>query len=160
MTNANSSGKRRLHILATLGAELYRRGLGLESIDALRAALALPLRDLLTNLEGDELNSLTFGDALVKFVQADIGPLSEIGRAVLHDRRADEYRADCASWAAQSQTVKNGPWRSLPPTRGQQMMMIRIAEQLGVPLPGEVDRGQAEAWIDAHGGNPRYNEEK
>lgn len=160
MANSNSAQKSRLHILATLGAELHRLGLGLESHDALRAALSLPLDDVFASIKHDELDSLTFGDALIRLVRSDIGPLSEIGRAVLHDRRAAEYRADCASWAAQPETLKLGSWRSQPPTRGQRMLMIRMAKHLGVSLPGDVDRGQAQAWIADHGGNPRYKEEK
>jgi hypothetical protein len=159
MANSKSAGKSRVHILATLGAELHRLGLGRESQDALRAALSLPLGDVIANLESDEVNSLTFGDALVSLVQSDIGPLSELGRAILHDRRAAEYRADCASWAAQPEALKNGSWRRLHPTRDQRMLMIRMAEQLGVRLPGDVDRGQAQVWIADHGGNPRFNEE-
>jgi len=151
---------RRVAELATVGAELHRRGIGYDQRHAWRGLLETPFASFaaMIALAGAE-SDFTVGDALAWIVTRDLGPLAEFGEAALHQRRAAAYEADCASWEAQPAAVKNGRWRHKCPTRDQRMLMIRMSHRLNVPLPGDVSSGEAAEWIAQHGGNPNYNKE-
>lgn len=156
----NNKPMKRLRILATLGAEANRLGIGYEHRDAWRGVLEMSIKEfgnLVAQMEDQA--SLTVGAVLAVIVTSDLGPLAQFGEAALHQRRADAYEADCASWEAQPAKTKEGTWRGKGPTRGQRMLMIRMSRVLNVPLPGDVTRGEAADWIDRQGGNPNYSKE-
>lgn len=158
--NENKNPMRRVAILATLGAEPYRLGIRYEHRDAWRGALEMGIDGfsaIITKIEGQA--DLTVGSVLAMIVTSDLGPLAQFGEATLHQRRADAYDADCASWEAQPAKMKEGTWRGKVPSRNQRMLMIRMAITLNVPLPGDVTRGEAADWITGHGGNPNYSKE-
>lgn len=159
--NKNKQTRTRGLILATLGAELGRLNIGYEHRDTLRGVLEMPVEDFcaaISTIDIDE--SRTVGKVLAWLVTSDLGPFAEFGTAALHRRREDAYDADCASWQAQPASVKNGVWRRQTPSRGQRMLMIRMAQTLNVPLPGDVSKGEAAEWIAKHGGNPNYRKER
>lgn len=156
----NKKGMRRVAILATLGAEIYRLGIGYDDRNAWRGLLEMCLDDfraMITRIEASE--KVTVGAVLAGIVTRDLGALGDFGQAALFQRQTDAYHADCANWNAQSNGLKAGSWRSKPPTREQRMLMIRMSHSLAVSLPGEVNRGQAADWIAAQGGNPRFSKE-
>lgn len=149
--------RRRVNILATLGAELSRLNLSYDDRDALRAVLAMRLEDFLDAApQVHDYLRMPLGIVVAEMVCTNSLALNEMGLAVLHQRRSDEYHADCARWNAQSEAVKRGAWRERPPTRGQRMLILRTVETLGISLPGKLTRGEAHDWIEAHGGNLRY----
>jgi len=151
---------RRVTELATVGAEVYRLGIGYDQRHAWRGVLETTLASFVAVVAGaDAEDNLTVGQALAWIVTRDVGPLSEFGEAALHQRRAAAYGANCASWDAQPPAVKQGPWQRKSPSRGQRMLMIRMSRILDVPLPGNVSRGEAAEWIARHGGNPNYSKD-
>lgn len=151
---------RHVSILAGLGAEAFRLGLRQEDQHAWRGVLEMSLCGFAeaTSRMDDQLQ-LTVGKAIARLVKPDLGALSSFGEATLFMRQADAYKADCDSWAAQSERVKVGSWRKRPPTRGQRLLMIRMSQSLNIPLPEEITRGEAADWIAAQGGNPRFKQE-
>lgn len=154
---STKSERSRVSRLATLGGELARHGLGYVDRDALRAVLSLKVADFCGSIDRHlDRRSISVGEAIAIIIGTEHGPMSDAGIGILHRSRALAYHDDCKRWAAQPDEVKNGRWRDCPPTRGQRMLMIRMAEQLQLPLPGAVTRGEAQAWIADHGGNPRY----
>lgn len=160
MSKVGTKGSRkRVQVLATLGAEAHRQGLGYEDRDAFRAVLDLPLHRL-TEAAGLQANELSLGQAIAHVIFADHGPLTELGQSILRDRQKDAYKRDCASWDAQPEAVKKGKWREKAPTRDQQLLMMRMAMALDEALPGDVTRGEAQDWIAERGGNPRFTEER
>lgn len=160
MTNKHPP-PRRVAILAGLGAEIHRLGIGYDDQDAWRGVLEMSLPDFIALFSPYESSAdWKVGAALAHVVKSDLGALESFGEAALHERQADAYRADCESWEAQSDSVKRGPWRKKPPSRQQRMLMIRMSNSLQVPLPEDITRGEAALWIAAHGGNPRFKKEK
>lgn len=156
----NEPPMRRVAELATIGAELYRLGIGYKHRHAWRGVLETPFQSFAAQIAGPAAeDEVTVGRALAWIVTGDLGPLAAFGEAALHERRAAAYDADCASWQAQPPEVKGGRWRRKTPTRGQRMLMIRMSHVLGLELPGDVTRGEAATWIARHGGNPNYSKE-
>jgi hypothetical protein len=156
----NRKPMRRVAELATVGAEIYRLGVGYDHQHAWRGVLEtsfVSFAAMITEVAAKE--KLTVGRALAWAITRDLGPMAEFGEVALHQRRAAAYEADCASWKAQSDAVKNGRWQLKSPSRGQRMLMIRMSHILDVPLPGNVSRGQAAEWIARHGGNPSYSKD-
>lgn len=150
----------RVAVLAALGAEVHRLGIGYDDRDAWRGVLEMPLTEFTdASTSNDDIAELTLGAAISRMVAMDLGPLEGHGQAALFRRQQEAYNSDCARWAASPDDVKNGAWRSKPPTRPQRMMMMAISRSLGVPLPGDITRVEAQTWIDTHGGNPRYGQE-
>lgn len=151
---------RRVAELASSGAEIYRLGIHYEHHHAWRGVLETPFESFAAMIaKAATKEGLTVGQALAWVVTRDLGALAAFGEAALHERRAAAYEADCASWEAQPREVKDGQWRRKGPTRGQRMLMIRMSLSLSLPLPGDLTRGEAAAWIARHGGNPNYSKE-
>lgn len=82
--------------------------------------------------------------------------LTRRGQRVLHRRRRDRYEADCASWTATPDAVKQGSWRSKRMTKGQRYEIIRTCQRLGIDPPGPIKRGDAAVWLESHGANLNY----
>lgn len=153
--------RRRVNVLATLGAEWSRLGLGYDDCDALRALLDMSILSFLdASAAIVDRERMPLGVVIAELIAIDHLALSELGVAALHDRLARKYHEDCEQWASQPEHVKQGDWRLKPPSRGQRMLMIRNAQALNIDLPGEVTSGEAHDWIAATGGNLRYSKEK
>jgi hypothetical protein len=147
-----SQTMKRVAVLATLGAEVVRLNIGYEHRDAWRGVLEMSLEEFRASTAQTERGDIsTIGKALAWLVTSDLGPLAEFGTAVLHQRRAEAYAADCASWEATPPSVKAGAWRRKTPTRQQRMLMIRISDALNLSLPDDLSRGEAAEWIDRNG---------
>lgn len=82
--------------------------------------------------------------------------LTELGREMLLKRDRFIYDKELAEWQEwHRQNPDKDDWRSRKPSKGQFMLIERIAEDRKVSVPQLTDRGEAHDWIEQHGGNPR-----
>lgn len=146
----------RLGQLAILGAEVLDAGVPSSDVDAWRGLLSCSpaLLDRLARKAG------LGGEPLLAILPGLIAiyrdALTRRGERVLHRRRRDRYQADCASWAAAPDAVKQGSWRSKRMTRGQRYEVIRTCQRLRIDPPGPITRGDAADWLESHGANLNY----
>ncbi len=148
----------RIGQLCVVGAEALDAGVAAADCDAWRGLLSCSPRllDRLACRAG-------LGDRPLLAILADLiaiyrEPLTRRGQRALYRRRRDRYLADCASWEATPEDVKQGAWRAKRMTKGQRYELIRTCQRLGVDLPGPLNRGQAADWLSAHGANLNYRE--
>ncbi len=89
-------------------------------------------------------------------VTKHVGQLTEFGRAVLLERDRSAYEKELSGWQEwhRHNPGKDG-WRSRKPSKGQIMLIERIADDRGVGVPSLLNRGDAHDWIEQQGGNPR-----
>lgn len=152
----------RIAQLAVVGAELLDGGVPSCDVDPCRGLLSCSpaLLDRLARKAGlgdSRTPLLTMLPALIQTYRVS---LTRRGEAVLFRRRRDRYLADCASWAATPDSVKEGAWRFQRMTKGQRYEVIRTCQRLEIDPPGAMTRGQAATWLDAHGANLNYREKE
>lgn len=146
----------RLNQLAVLGAEVLDAGVPSSDVDAWRGLLSCSpaLLDRLARKAG--LGGRPLLTILADLIAIYRDALTRRGQRVLHRRRRDRYLADCASWAATPDAVKQGSWRSKRMTKGQRYEIIRTCQRLGIDPPGPIKRGDAAVWLESHGANLNY----
>lgn len=82
--------------------------------------------------------------------------LTEFGREALLKRDRLIYRKELLEWQEwHCQNPEQNDWRGRNATKGQIMLIERIAEGRDIAVPQSLKRGEAHDWIEQHGGNPR-----
>lgn len=151
----------RLHQLAVVGAEVLDAGVPASDVDAWRGLLSCSpaLLDRLARGAGLNGRGRPLLAMLPELIAVYREALTRRGKRALYRRRRNRYLADCASWAATPDSVKQGPWRSKRMTKGQCYEIIRTCQRLGIDAPGPMTRGQASDWLHCKGANLNYREE-
>ena len=95
----------------------------------------------------------------LEIIDNDRPRLEARGRYVSWRRRWSEYHVRRAQWEAEPPELrKHGHWRTRSMTM-EQRELVRVTAQLtDQPMPGDLDRGGAHDWLDAHGANVVYKE--
>ena len=152
----------RLHQLAVVGAEVLDAGVPASDVDAWRGLLSCSpaLLDRLARGAGLHGGGKPLLIMLPDLIAIYREALTRRGLRALHRRRRDRYLADCASWAATPDSVKQGAWRSKRMTKGQRYEIIRTCQRLCIDPPGPLTRGNAADWLEAHGANLNYRGEE
>lgn len=150
----------RLGQLAILGAEVLDAGVPAADVDAWRGLLSCSpaLLDHLARQAG--LGGRPLLTILADLIATYRDALTRRGQRVLHRRRRDRYLADCASWAATPDSLKQGSWRLKRMSKGQGYEIIRTCQRLGIDPPGPMTRGHAAEWLESHGANLNYREKE
>jgi len=148
----------RIKQLAVIGAEPFDAGVPASDVDAWRGLLSCSpalLNDLCgkAGLDGSGTPLLAM---LAPLIETYRTLLTRRGQDALFRRRHDRYLADCASWAAAPESVKQGVWQFKRMTKGQRYEVIRTCQRLEIEVPGQMTRGQAADWLDSHGANLNY----
>lgn len=101
---------------------------------------------------------VTMVDAEFAAVEKHLDFLTEQANKRYLQRDAAAYREAQAKWEEHDRTRPNaGGWRGKAATREQWILIDRIVAAFAVNRPGRMTRGEAHDWIQANGGNPRYD---
>lgn len=155
----NSSGEPHSnHHKFTVGGALYAFGFRRQDADALTGILSMSVSEVIA-LFTARADSATFAHAL-QAVFALRGPsLKDRGRAVALGRRWVAYREELASWREVESDIRaRGSWREKSMSEGQRHLVRVTAVLLDLPIPVEMNRGEAADWLDRHGANLSYEE--
>lgn len=83
-----------------------------------------------------------------------------LGEEIVLERERKAAAADRASWEEwRAKNPGQNQWRGKPMTRRQYFLISRTADHLGIRMPGQMTRGEACDWLEAHGGNLRLSDE-
>lgn len=148
----------RISTLCTIGAEPVDAGVTAADVDAWRGLLACELGHLAELAENAGLGGKSLLAALPDLLRIHRDVLTTLGQQELQHRRRERYLADCASWEATPEVVKQGRWRGLRMTRGQRFEVIRTCQRLGIEPPGPLTRGEAADWLNRNGANLNYRQ--
>ena len=122
--------------------------------DYLRAMPFEQYVDLVRRQASDGALSLVAAELATVIKHMD--QLTARGGEVLLRRDRFAYEKDLSEWQNwHRQNPDKNDWRSLKATKGQNMLLDRIAELCNIAVPQLLNRGQAHDWIAQHGGNPR-----
>ncbi len=148
----------RFSTLCVVAAEPVDAGVTVADVDAWRGLLSCSPAFLARLARRAGLGGLPLLSILPDLLRVYRAALTRRGQAVLHRRRRDRYLADCASWEATPDSVKQGHWRALRMTKGQRFEVIRTCQRLGIEPPGPLTRGDAADWLHRHGANLNYRQ--
>ena len=149
---------RNWHVFA-LGADLADCGLLGSDALALMGLRSLPVTRLARILlsAAAKTPATYLGRLLPGIIDQHRDELQARGLLVSHNRRRVQYEADCESWNAQSEALKQGRWRDQPMTKNQRELVRVTAVLLDIPIPQELRRGTAADWLSANNANLTYN---
>lgn len=150
-----------IHNKIALGGVLVNIALSAVDADALAGLLALYADEVVGDLDrlidADPLAS--FGTVLVNHIDRHDRDLSARGLFETWQRRLAAYQEDRAEWLARDEEYRlDGAWRHEAMTRGQRWLIRVTCRLRRIDLPGQLARGDAADWIEAHGGNLNYHE--
>lgn len=150
-----------LHHKITLGAVLVNIGLAAIDADALAGLLALNADQIVADID-DQIDadpSATFGQMLIAVIDRNERVLSARGLFETWQRRLAAYIEDRAEWLARDKEYRlEGAWRYEDMTRGQRWLVRVTCRIRHIDLPGNLSRGDAADWLEAHGANLNYRE--
>lgn len=101
---------------------------------------------------------MSFVDAELAAVQAELDELTAKGREILLARARKAYEAERDSWEEwRSKNPDRNDWRTKPASKMQLKLIERIVIYREIEeRPGKLNRGEAHDWIQEHEGNPRF----
>ena len=152
------SGKGDAEVLLPLGGVLERFGVPREDATAWAGLLATAFSEVRaswrdrTQISEDGEISL---HAIYSILLWHLPLYDALGQAIEHERRAASYEARCQSWAKGALPIENFAGR--PATADQWRLINIICRTFELTPPQSLDIAAASAWIEAHGGNPRYH---
>ena len=150
-----------VHHKIALGGVLANHGLSAIDADALAGLLAFRADQVFGAI--DELisadPSLSFGQAIVTMIDRNGRDMSARGQYETWVRRLAAYDEDRNEWLARDEEFQlDGAWRTEGMTRGQRWLIRVTCRLRGIDLPGQLSRGDAADWLEAHGANLNYRE--
>lgn len=101
-----------------------------------------------------------FGSLLLTMVESDAERLSHRGARSTFLRAQAAYHADCARFADWAAAHPDESWRSKLAKARQGYLVRSTASYRNHSAPSLTGRGEAADWLDRHGANVRFVEEK
>ena len=100
--------------------------------------------------------TMSLAEAEFATVKMHLDRLTERGLALLLKRDRSAYEKELSEWQEwHRQNPGKDDWRGRKPSKGQIMLIERIADDRSVEVPPLLNRGEAHDWIEQQGGNPR-----